>query len=80
MPPLFYDSQAAAAAALKIDVYDLRDAKREGCPAFRTGRVYREICSNGSKRKSRIFSTSTEAPVCSDQPIPEMSEYIALRR
>jgi hypothetical protein len=38
--PAYFDSQASAAAALKIDIYKLRDAKREGCPAFRSGRVY----------------------------------------
>jgi hypothetical protein len=40
--PTFYDSQAAAAAALGVSVYDLRDAKGAGCRAFRSGRVYRE--------------------------------------
>ena len=40
--PRYYDSQAAAAAALKIDIYFLREAKRLGCPAFRSGRVYTE--------------------------------------
>jgi hypothetical protein len=38
----YFDSQASAAAALKLDVYDLRDAKAAGCPAFRSGRVYRD--------------------------------------
>ena len=40
--PGYFDSQAAAAAALKIDIEELRAAKREGCPAFRSGRVYRD--------------------------------------
>jgi hypothetical protein len=40
--PAYFDSQASAAAALKIDIYELREAKREGCPAFRSGRVYRD--------------------------------------
>jgi hypothetical protein len=39
-PPAYYDSQGAAAAALNIDIYVLREAKAEGCPAFRSGRVY----------------------------------------
>jgi hypothetical protein len=39
--PAYYDSQASAAAALQLEVYTLRDAKRDGCPAFRSGRVYR---------------------------------------
>jgi hypothetical protein len=38
--PAYFDSQASAAAALKIDVSELREAKRQGCPAFRSGRVY----------------------------------------
>ena len=40
--PAYFDSQASAAAALKIDIYELREAKRQGCPAFRSGRVYRD--------------------------------------
>ena len=38
--PAYFDSQAAAAAALNIEIDDIREAKREGCPAFRSGRVY----------------------------------------
>jgi hypothetical protein len=38
--PAYFDSQAQAAAILKIDISDLREAKVEGCPAFRSGRVY----------------------------------------
>ena len=40
--PAYFDSQASAAAALNIDVNEIRDAKREGCPAFRSGRVYHD--------------------------------------
>lgn len=39
--PDYYDSQGSAAAALGLTVYDLRDAKAQGCKAFRSGRVYR---------------------------------------
>jgi hypothetical protein len=38
--PAYFDSQAQAAAILNIDIFDLREAKAEGCPAFRSGRVY----------------------------------------
>jgi hypothetical protein len=38
--PAYFDSIAAAAAALGIDIEELREAKREGCLAFRSGRVY----------------------------------------
>ena len=33
---------ASAAAALRIDIHELREAKRQGCLAFRSGRVYRD--------------------------------------
>jgi hypothetical protein len=38
--PAYFDSQESAAATLKIDISELREAKTEGCPAFRSGRVY----------------------------------------
>jgi hypothetical protein len=38
--PAYFDSQQSASAALKIDISDLREAKRQGCPGFRSGRVY----------------------------------------
>jgi len=38
----YFDSQASAAATLNVDIEMLREAKARGCPAFRSGRVYRE--------------------------------------
>ena len=38
----YFDSQASAAATLDLGIDMLRDAKAAGCPAFRSGRVYRE--------------------------------------
>jgi hypothetical protein len=38
--PAYFDSQTQAAAILKIDRSELREAKAQGCPAFRSGRVY----------------------------------------
>jgi hypothetical protein len=38
--PAYFDSQAQTAATLKIDISELREAKAEGCPGFRSGRVY----------------------------------------
>jgi hypothetical protein len=38
----YFDNQGAAAAVLKLDVYELREAKAAGCPAFRSGRIYRD--------------------------------------
>lgn len=40
--PTYFDSQAQAAAALNVEIEVLRQAKRDGCTAFRSGRVYRE--------------------------------------
>ena len=54
--PAYYDSQASAAAALNVDIYLLREAKSEGCPAFRSGRVYREpLLEWLGKHKPRAF-------------------------
>ncbi len=38
--PEYFDSQASAAASLGIDIDKIREAKRAGCKAFRSGRVY----------------------------------------
>jgi len=43
MHPAYFDSQASAAASLGIDIYEIREAKRAGCKAFRSGRVYPDI-------------------------------------
>jgi hypothetical protein len=39
--PEYFDSQAQAATALDVPIDELRAAKRSGCEAFRSGRVYR---------------------------------------
>ena len=56
--PDYFDSQQSTAATLKIDILDLREAKRAGCPAFRSGRVYTQpllkwLAKNKSKRMKR---------------------------
>ena len=38
----YFDIQAQAASALGESLDTLREAKRQGCPAFRSGRVYRK--------------------------------------
>jgi hypothetical protein len=81
--PLFYDSQAAGAAALNIDVYVLRDAKREGCPAFRSGRVYRrELIERFQEKKPHVLnkcrSTERGFPIRTGQ-CRRLSEEIASR-
>lgn len=63
--PAYFDSQAQAAAVLNIDIYKLRDAKREGCPAFRSGRVYHDELLDwfGRKRQRRELTASSDAKV-----------------
>jgi hypothetical protein len=61
--PAYFDSQASAAAALKIDISELREAKAEGCPAFRSGRVYHDELIRWLKehRPSRSKSDAFDA-------------------
>ena len=54
----YFDSQASAAAVLKISIDEIRRAKREGCSAFRSGRIYKKpllkwLAKNKSKRTPR---------------------------
>ena len=54
----YFDSQASAAAALKINIQDIRAAKKTGCPAFRSGRVYKKpllkwIAQKSTERKRK---------------------------
>jgi hypothetical protein len=58
--PAYYDSQAVAAASENVDIYEIREAKREGCPAFRSGRVYRDelLAWLEEKKLKRIYSAS----------------------
>ena len=59
--PAYFDSQAQAAATLKIDLSDLREAKAEGCPAFRSGRVYTAplLAWFAEKRRARLAAKET---------------------
>jgi hypothetical protein len=47
----YFDSQASAAAALNISIEEIRRAKRAGCPAFRSGRVYKKRASEMARGK-----------------------------
>jgi len=61
----YFDSQASAAAVLKLDIYELREAKAEGCPAFRSGRVYRDelLAWLAEKRRQRASLAQLKAAV-----------------
>ena len=62
----YFDSQASAAAALNVSLEEIRHAKRAGCPAFRSGRVYKKALlkclaknkSKGMKRPARRGAAS----------------------
>jgi hypothetical protein len=63
----YFDSQASAAATLKIDIRDIREAKKAGCPAFRSGRVYEKplvkwLAHNKSKRTKRKIDSPDDEP------------------
>jgi hypothetical protein len=61
--PPYFDSQAQAAAVLKLDIYQLREAKRQGCPAFRSGRVYgKELLSWLAEDRPRRGSLAASLP------------------
>jgi hypothetical protein len=64
----YFDSQALAAAALNISIDEIRRVKRAGCPAFRSGRVYKKpllrcLAKNkpkGMKRRARRGPASAD--------------------
>jgi hypothetical protein len=60
--PTYFDSQASAAATLGIDISELRRAKAEGCPAFRSGRVYTAplLAWFAEKRRQRAELTTAK--------------------
>jgi hypothetical protein len=75
LPP-YFDSQASAAATLKIDISELRQAKAEGCPAFRSGRVYTAplLAWFAEKRQRRAELAATKTADESDVRLVDNSE------
>ena len=82
----YYDSMAAAAAALNIDINELRELKASGrCPeAFRSGRVYvgplREYIAANQRKKiaalaSKKQKTNQEAVVTAIVGILECANH-----
>lgn len=59
--PASFDSQASAAASLRVELEEIRQAKRDGCAAFKSGRVYQKplvawLRKRGILQKSFSFS------------------------
>jgi hypothetical protein len=54
--PDYWDSQAVAAAELHVSIDRIRDAKRGGCQAFKSGRVYKAPLIEwlAARKQSRI--------------------------
>ena len=75
LPP-YFDSQASAAATLKIDISELRQAKAEGCPAFRSGRVYTAplLAWFAEKRQRRAELAAAKTADESDVGVVDNSE------
>jgi hypothetical protein len=59
--PAYFDSQASAASVLNIDIDVLRDAKAAGCPAFRSGRVYKKELQEWLRKNARKKSSVRNA-------------------
>jgi hypothetical protein len=79
--PAYFDSQASAASALNISLERLREAKRQGCTAFRSGRVYRdELLDWFEKRpqRSRPNSIATCSPTWKNRRIVifDLTEFL----
>jgi hypothetical protein len=82
----YFDSQALAAAALKISIEEIRRAKRAGCPAFQSGRVYKKpllkwLAKNKSKEikrgsRGRVASANYIAKILSN--LSEVALEVAL--
>ena len=74
--PAYFDSQASAAATLKIDISELRQAKAEGCPAFRSGRVYTAplLAWFAEKRQRRAELAAAKTADESDVGVVDNSE------
>jgi hypothetical protein len=68
--PAYFDSQAQAAAILEIDISELREAKAEGCPAFRSGRVYYAPLMAWRKQKRWREAELANAATASSPVIP----------
>ena len=72
--PAYFDSQASAAAALRIDKDELREAKAQGCPAFRSGRVYRDELLQWFERK-RVRARERLRDADSDDEMVSASDW-----
>ncbi len=76
--PAYFDSQASAAATLRIDIYKIRDAKAAGCAAFRSGRVYRDDLLAWFEEKRRLRAPKSNRDERIDRAMPVVKTIVAL--
>jgi hypothetical protein len=76
--PAYFDSQASAAAALGIDIDKIRQAKAAGCPAFRSGRVYRDDLLAWFEEKRRLPAAESNRDSRIDRTMPVAQAIVAL--
>jgi hypothetical protein len=76
--PAYFDSQVSAAAALRIDIYKIRQAKAAGCPAFQSGRVYRDDLLAWFEEKRRLRAAKSKRDPRMDRTMPVAKTIIAL--
>ena len=71
--PAYFDSQAQAAAMLRMSVYDVKAAKAAGCSTFRGGRIrtkeFQAWLKDNRTIKACISDLDDEAP-CVNWPDP----------
>lgn len=84
--PAYYDSQKQAAAALGIDESVLKDAKAEGCPAFKSGRIYKAALTEWLSVRTVSASPalppagSVNVETASVQEVKRLREIVGLKR
>src|SRR5262245_30799374 len=69
LKPVYWENQKQCAAALGLDVRELRECKAENCPAFRFSRIYHaELLEWIKKRKNNACRKSKRPPQNDELP------------
>lgn len=76
--PAYFDSQASAASALGVDIDKVRQAKVAGCPAFQSGRVYRDDLLAWFEEKRRLRAAKSNCDPRIDRTMPVVNTIIDL--
>jgi phage terminase Nu1 subunit (DNA packaging protein) len=70
LKPVYWENQKQCAAALSLDVRELKEWKAEGCPAFRYSRIYHAELLDWIKKKKKDIRAAESAaePEQTDPP------------